>query len=324
MSKASINRLLASYEAGGLWSYSTRLMSEAWLNHDENLCTEALNVFERFALKACAAVVTDKQQKLYELNKEIRGEWRLIHSILRLPREETTKIEPPLIDQHRNDFRSKIHPKLEDDKKVRAWDLGEMVDQGFPLAENRATFADPWYNRICVLIEEFGIPTSLLDTFVERRKDPYVSNGQLSEIIKQLDEKIKQTLTAESGSKRELSAKAGGRDGGKSEPPAGKEETVEDLVPERLTFDDETMTITLDGRSFRIEEPKAYRIVKLLQKRLGQTTTRANIRAEIHQMQGTNMVREMINTLPKKIQDCIGSNTRNGYWLVLPEKKRIR
>lgn len=90
--------------------------------------------------------------------------------------------------------------------------------------------------------------------------------------------------------------------------------------PDRITFDDATSTITLDGTQFRCETPKAYQIVKLLWEHLGETTHGKTIRDNITGLRATNALSATIKTLPRKIKDCVKSDTRNGYWLALPEK----
>jgi hypothetical protein len=88
----------------------------------------------------------------------------------------------------------------------------------------------------------------------------------------------------------------------------------------RLTFDQLTLSITLDGKSATINNPKAFQIVKFLWKRIGKKTTRAHIRKAIAGLGASNAISDVLKELPSFIRDCIKSSTQRGFWIVLPKK----
>jgi hypothetical protein len=81
---------------------------------------------------------------------------------------------------------------------------------------------------------------------------------------------------------------------------------------ERLTFDDETLTITLDGERFPFDEGKAYAIYKFLHEKSREQTgipvTNAEIQRKIKGLNAHNAVPNLIKTLPAPLQDTIVSN----------------
>ena len=95
------------------------------------------------------------------------------------------------------------------------------------------------------------------------------------------------------------------------------------VAQQRLTFDDETLTITLDGKPFRTADPAAYNIVKFLAHpdRLAKYHPGSTIQATTPGLKGKNKIADKIGSLPKAIRDCIHSAPGRGRCFVLPPKK---
>jgi hypothetical protein len=93
--------------------------------------------------------------------------------------------------------------------------------------------------------------------------------------------------------------------------------------PARLAFDDDTLTVTLDGTPHRVLEPRAYAVYKAIVRRQGPTITKAEIRAKIKGLSGQKTIPGLIKILPEPLRKTV-SNCNKGYHTVLPGKKKSR
>jgi hypothetical protein len=99
-------------------------------------------------------------------------------------------------------------------------------------------------------------------------------------------------------------------------------ETLRVLNPnrdERLTFDDNTLTVTLDGTPHRIKDPKAYAVFKTICARDTSTITKMQIRVRVKGVAGRKTIPHLIGTLPPTLQQTVKVGTR-GYWTELPHQ----
>jgi hypothetical protein len=83
--------------------------------------------------------------------------------------------------------------------------------------------------------------------------------------------------------------------------------------PQRLAFDDDTHTVTLDGTPYEIADPQAYAVYKAIVGRDGCTITKAQIRARVKGVEGQKTISRLIKTLPLALQQTVKRSTK-GYW----------
>jgi hypothetical protein len=92
-------------------------------------------------------------------------------------------------------------------------------------------------------------------------------------------------------------------------------------APERLYLDSLTQTVTLDGETISIENPKAFRLYKAIAEMAGKPITRRDIRAKYpNEFRGDKKIRNLLNSLPEALSDTVESGF-NGYWLRLSPPK---
>ncbi|HEY7428848.1 MAG TPA: hypothetical protein VH682_31750 [Gemmataceae bacterium] len=92
---------------------------------------------------------------------------------------------------------------------------------------------------------------------------------------------------------------------------------------ERVTFDDGTQTITLDGNPVPVEDQKAYAVYKALYTdyRPGKPVKNATIQRQVKGLNGHNAVSDCIKNLPEALRNTIVSNT-NGKSLRFPPLRK--
>jgi hypothetical protein len=94
----------------------------------------------------------------------------------------------------------------------------------------------------------------------------------------------------------------------------------------RLALDPETLTVTLDGVSYKVSDPKAFAVYGVIVEASPQPVTKADIRREVRGCRGSKKVRELLDKLPEPLAMTVSSNV-NGYWLDLsatPRRKKGR
>jgi hypothetical protein len=92
----------------------------------------------------------------------------------------------------------------------------------------------------------------------------------------------------------------------------------------RLLFDQETLTITLDGQPYQLDDPRAFSLYRAISEASPDLITRPAIRLAVKGLQGDKTIPNKINSLPEALRDTVESDTR-GYWIVLPRcLKKIR
>jgi hypothetical protein len=90
-------------------------------------------------------------------------------------------------------------------------------------------------------------------------------------------------------------------------------------VADRLRFDQQTLTVFLDGRPIKVNNPKAFLLYKIIAENQG-PITRSQIRTHGQHFKGDKTVPRLLKTLPPVLRHTVQSS-RSGYWVVLPEKK---
>jgi hypothetical protein len=86
----------------------------------------------------------------------------------------------------------------------------------------------------------------------------------------------------------------------------------------RLKFDDQTQTVTLDGKSYQIEHAKAYCIYKAIADACPAKVTNKYIRARVPGLNGRNAVSQCEAKLPTALKRTIRTDT-GGKVLRLPK-----
>jgi hypothetical protein len=89
-----------------------------------------------------------------------------------------------------------------------------------------------------------------------------------------------------------------------------------DGKPNRLTFQDLTKTISLDGITHKVEDPKAYEVYKEIVKAGTRPITKAAIARIVPGCRGRKKIPSLLRTLPDPVRDTV-CTTRNGYHLDL-------
>jgi hypothetical protein len=91
---------------------------------------------------------------------------------------------------------------------------------------------------------------------------------------------------------------------------------------DRLTFDDLTKTVTLDGKEFPVMDLKAYEIYKTICRDGSRSPIiKAGIRLKVQGVRGKKTIPALIARLPEKLRKTINTSTR-GYGLVLPPLRK--
>jgi hypothetical protein len=90
--------------------------------------------------------------------------------------------------------------------------------------------------------------------------------------------------------------------------------------PERLSFDSNTWTITLDGQDFRISQPKTFQIYRVIAKAAGNITN-SEIQKKVMGVKGKKTIPKHLKVLPRALMATIKTNT-TGHWLKLPSQKK--
>ena len=89
----------------------------------------------------------------------------------------------------------------------------------------------------------------------------------------------------------------------------------------RLTFDEQTWTVTLDGVSYHVDDPKAFLVYRAIAEAEQQPVTNATIRSVVRGVAGRKAIRRQLDRLPPALLETISTNT-TGHCLVLPQKRR--
>jgi hypothetical protein len=89
---------------------------------------------------------------------------------------------------------------------------------------------------------------------------------------------------------------------------------------QRLLFDDVNHTITLDGVSHHVAEPKAYSVYKAIAQRPANMAyiTKKNIRLGIKGVAGQKTIPNLIKTLPHSLRKTVRPCPSRGYCIELP------
>jgi hypothetical protein len=93
--------------------------------------------------------------------------------------------------------------------------------------------------------------------------------------------------------------------------------------PERLSFDHQTQTVTLDGVPHKVADPKAFAVYSVIANACPQPVTQAVIRSKVKGCRGDKKVRQLIDSLPGPLRATVSSGP-NGYWLDLSVPPRRR
>jgi hypothetical protein len=89
---------------------------------------------------------------------------------------------------------------------------------------------------------------------------------------------------------------------------------------ERLSFDPATSTISLDGKTYRVDDPKAFLLYEVLAKNLPLPLTRKGLRKLNSTFRGDKTVPRLREKLPRALRQTIKSTTA-GYRIELPPAK---
>jgi hypothetical protein len=91
--------------------------------------------------------------------------------------------------------------------------------------------------------------------------------------------------------------------------------------PDRLTFDNDTRTVTLDGARILVEDPKAYGtykcIVEICRASPGNGVKNPEIQSHVAGLRGHNSVSRCLQTLPPQLRNTIETTT-SGHTFRLP------
>jgi hypothetical protein len=85
---------------------------------------------------------------------------------------------------------------------------------------------------------------------------------------------------------------------------------------ERLHFDPQTQTISLDGIPYKIEDPKAYALYQEIASSCPKPLTRAKLQNRVPGCRGGKKIRQLLNGLPERLRETVPSGP-SGYWLDL-------
>jgi hypothetical protein len=91
---------------------------------------------------------------------------------------------------------------------------------------------------------------------------------------------------------------------------------------ERLHFDPQTQTVTLDGAHYKVPDPKAFAIYNEIANACPKPLTKGQIQGRIPGCRGVKTIPQLLARLPGPLKDTVRSGV-NGYWLDLaPKQKR--
>jgi hypothetical protein len=93
----------------------------------------------------------------------------------------------------------------------------------------------------------------------------------------------------------------------------------DDQKRRRLNLDDETQTVTLDGKQYPVANPKSYFLFRAIADRNGQPITRAELRQQNRGLKGDKTIPTLLAALPSKLRKAVKSSPA-GYNLCLPAK----
>lgn len=86
--------------------------------------------------------------------------------------------------------------------------------------------------------------------------------------------------------------------------------------PERLTFNLDTHTVTLDGQAYKVPDPKAFLVYKALADARPNPLTKAAIAGKVPGCKGDKTVPSLLKKLPEPLRATVRSGP-GGYWLDL-------
>lgn len=88
------------------------------------------------------------------------------------------------------------------------------------------------------------------------------------------------------------------------------------LEKERLHFDPQTQTVTLDGKRHKIEDPKAFSVYQEIANACPNPLTKAELQERVLGCKGDKKIRQLLDSLPEPLCVTVRSG-KNGYWLDL-------
>jgi hypothetical protein len=97
-------------------------------------------------------------------------------------------------------------------------------------------------------------------------------------------------------------------------------ETAASTPERRLTFDDDTLTVVLDGKRHKIDDSQAYAVYKSIAQRDTPTITKRGIRSRVRGVRGQKTIPRLLGALPRVLHQTVQVSTK-GYWLVLPKSR---
>ncbi len=89
------------------------------------------------------------------------------------------------------------------------------------------------------------------------------------------------------------------------------------LAP-RLTLDRDTLTVTLDGESYTLEDPTTFLLYAAVVEAEQPPITADTIRGKVKGLNGSKAVVKRIASLPDSLRQIIKSAPGRGYWFQLP------
>jgi hypothetical protein len=89
---------------------------------------------------------------------------------------------------------------------------------------------------------------------------------------------------------------------------------------QRLRFDQDTYTVTLDGDTFKVNNPKAFLVLRTVAE-AGGPITRAALRGKVRGINGNKAVNTMRKSLPPPLAEILKSGP-DGFRIELPALKR--
>jgi hypothetical protein len=92
----------------------------------------------------------------------------------------------------------------------------------------------------------------------------------------------------------------------------------------RLTFDRDTLTVTLDGEPYTLEDPTAFQLYKVIVEAEQPPITGDTIRSKVRGLNGSKAVTKRLDSLPDALRQTIKGAPGRGYWLQLPPMKEVR
>src|SRR5262249_43437570 len=87
---------------------------------------------------------------------------------------------------------------------------------------------------------------------------------------------------------------------------------------DRLLFDQDTWTITLDGKEYSIKDPKAFQVYRVIYE--AGPTTKSKIQSQVPGTKGDKTIPNLLGNLPAALKNTIENGTW-GYRVRLAKKK---